>query len=152
VCYGGDLKHVKAKTYREYVLSQDKYDLDRIIFTGQVPPAQLVELFSVSDLHIYLTVPFVLSWSLMDSLACGCTVLASDTAPVREVIEHDETGLVAGFYDVDEFARLALKVLDDPEQYRHLGQAGVQLIDEKYSLAKKLPEMLALYERVVAKN
>ncbi len=150
VCYGGDLKHVKAKSFREHVLSQDNYDLSRFIFTGQIPPQELVEVLSLSDLHIYLTVPFVLSWSLMDSLACGCTVLASDTAPVREVIKPEETGLLAGFYDIDAFVRQALRVLEDPAQFRRFGEAGVRLVDDKYSLAKKLPEMLDLYERTAA--
>jgi glycosyltransferase involved in cell wall biosynthesis len=131
------------------VLSQDNYDLSRFIFTGQIPAPQLIELLSLSDLHIYLTVPFVLSWSLMNSLAIGCTVLASDTPPVREVIQHERTGLLAGFYDIDEQVKQALRVLDAPQGFRHLGQAGIQLIDEKYSLAKKLPEMLDLYERTV---
>jgi glycosyltransferase involved in cell wall biosynthesis len=150
VCYGGDLKHVKAKTFREHVLSQDRYDLSRFIFTGQIPAPQLVEILSLSDLHIYLTVPFVLSWSLMDSLAVGCTVLASDTAPVREVIQHEQNGLLAGFYDIDQFVKQAMRVLGAPDQFRHLGQAGIQLVDEKYSLAKKLPEMLDLYQRTVS--
>jgi glycosyltransferase involved in cell wall biosynthesis len=150
VCYGGDLKHVKAKSFREHVLSQDNYDLSRFIFTGQIPPQELVEVLSLSDLHIYLTVPFVLSWSLMDSLACGCTVLASDTAPVREVIKPEETGLLAGFYDIDAFVRQASRVLEDPAQFRRFGEAGVRLVDDKYSLAKKLPEMLDLYERTAA--
>jgi glycosyltransferase involved in cell wall biosynthesis len=152
ICYGGDLKHIKAKSFREHVLAQDRYDLDRFIFTGQVPPTQLVEILSLSDLHVYLTVPFVLSWSLMDALACGATVLASDTAPVREVIHPEKTGLVAGFYDVDGLTRQALRVLDDPAQFRPLGQAGIELVDEKYSLAKKLPQMLELYQRTVAKG
>jgi glycosyltransferase involved in cell wall biosynthesis len=151
VCYGGDLRHIQAKTFREHVLAQDQYDLGRFLFTGPVPPLQLVDLFNISDLHIYLTVPFVLSWSLMDALACGCTVLGSDTAPVREVIRHEENGLLAGFFDVDGLTREALRVLADPEQYRPLGQAGIRLIEEQYSLEKKLPEMLDLYERTLRK-
>lgn len=59
---------------------------DAIVFLGQVPPDDLARLFAFTDLHVYLTVPFVLSWSLLNALACGATVLASDTAPVREVI------------------------------------------------------------------
>jgi glycosyltransferase involved in cell wall biosynthesis len=152
VCYGGDLRHIKEKSFREHILKQDRYDLDRIVFTGPLPQQQLAEVFSMSDLHIYLTVPFVLSWSLMDALACGCTVLGSDTAPVREVIRHEQTGLLAGFFDVDGLTRQALRVLDDPEKYRPLGQAGMRLIDEGYSLEKKLPEMLALYERTLERH
>jgi glycosyltransferase involved in cell wall biosynthesis len=149
-CYGGELNYIKAKTFREYVLSQDKYDRSRFIFTGMVPTAELVNLLCLSDLHIYLTVPFVLSWSLMDSLSVGCTVLGSDTAPLREMIQHEKNGLLAGFYDIDGLTKLALRVLDDPEAHRYLGQAGMEMIHEKYSLAKTLPQMLQMYRRVVA--
>ncbi len=82
VCYGGDERFTGGKTFKEWVRTQDDYDAERILFTGPLPEAELAKLFAIADLHIYLTVPFVLSWSLFDALACGCTVLASDTAPV----------------------------------------------------------------------
>ena len=88
VCYGGDEKHIEKKTFREHVLAQSEFAPDKFIFTGMLPVTKLVDLWSISDLHLYFTVPFVLSWSMMDALACGCTVLASDTAPVREMIER----------------------------------------------------------------
>jgi glycosyltransferase involved in cell wall biosynthesis len=144
--YGQDLKHIQARSFREHVLAQDQYDLSRFFFTGQVLEEQLVEILSLSDLHIYLTVPFVLSWSLMDALACGCTVLASDTAPVREMIEHEKNGLLAGFFDVEGLTREALRVLDDPQTFRPLGEAGVRLIDERYSMTRTMPRMIELYE------
>jgi glycosyltransferase involved in cell wall biosynthesis len=150
VAYGGDLKHIQEKSFREHVFNQDDYDLSKFIFTGLMPMIDLAQLLSQSDLHIYLTVPFVLSWSLFDALACGCTVLASDTAPVREIIHPDQTGLVADFYDVDAFTDQALRVLADPPAYHRLGQAGMALIEEKYTLTRTLPRMLDLYERVLA--
>ena len=150
VCYGDDLRRCKAKSFLKHVLAQDKYDLKRFIFTGPILESQLVELFSLSDLHFYLTVPFVLSWSLMNALAVGCTVLASDTAPVREVIRHGHNGLLAGFFDVDEFTRQALRVLDAPAEFRPLGRAGTRLIDKKYSLAKTLPQMVKFFRETVA--
>jgi glycosyltransferase involved in cell wall biosynthesis len=147
VCYGGDLNRIKEKTYRAHILAQDNYDLERFIFTGRVEPSELVDVFSLSDLHIYLTVPFVLSWSLMNSLACGCTVLGSATAPVQEMITHGENGLLADFFDIDAQTELALQVLDDPEKHRFMGEAGARMIQEKYALDKCLPQMLDLYER-----
>jgi glycosyltransferase involved in cell wall biosynthesis len=105
---------------------------------------------AVTDLHLYWTVPFVLSWSLMDALACGATVLASNTAPVREMIEHEKNGLLAEFYDVGGFADKACAVLDAPADYRHLGEAAVDRIRQKYSLEVCLPQMLALYEEALA--
>jgi glycosyltransferase involved in cell wall biosynthesis len=150
VCYGGDLKFIKDKSFKDFVLRQEDFDLNRLIFLGQVKPAELLQIFSLSDLHIYLTVPFVLSWSLLDALASGCTVLASDTAPVREFIRHGETGLLQNFFDVDGFANTALEVLQNPEAYRYLGQAGEQLIREHYSLHTIIPRMTTFYEEVAA--
>lgn len=147
VCYGGDMNRISEQTYRAHVIAQDNYDLDRFIFTGRVEPSELVDVFSLSDLHIYLTVPFVLSWSLMNSLACGCTVLGSATAPVQEMIKHGENGFMAEFFDVDGLTDLALQVLDDPEKYRFMGESGAAMIRERYSLDKCLPQMLDLYER-----
>ena len=148
VSYGGDLKFIREKSFKEFVLKQDDYDLDHLLFLGQVKPSDLVTLLSLGDLHLYLTVPFVLSWSLLDALACGCTVLSSDTAPVREFIRPGETGLLENFFDVSGFVRTALKVLAEPEAYRHLGQAGARLIREQYSLATLIPRMAAFYEEV----
>ena len=147
VCYGGDEQFIGQKSFKEWVLSQDEYDLSRFWFTGLLPIPTLAELFNLTDLHIYLTVPFVLSWSLMDALACGTTVLASDTAPVREMIEHGKNGLLVDFFDVDGFVDQACKVLDNPGEYKPLGAAGAELIRAKYSLDVCLPRMLELYEQ-----
>ena len=150
VCYGGDQDVIGNRTFKEWVLAQDQYDLSRFQFTGLMPTPLLAELFAVSDLHVYLTVPFVLSWSLMDALACGTTVLASDTAPVREMIEHGKNGLLVDFFDIEGMANLASQVLDAPGDYKHLGKAGVEMIQSKYSLDVCLPQMLQLYEEASA--
>jgi glycosyltransferase involved in cell wall biosynthesis len=152
VCYGGDQAVTGGKTFKEWVLAQDDYDLSRFLFLGLVPPPTLAGLFNLTDLHVYLTVPFVLSWSLMDALACGAVVLASDTAPVREMIGDGENGLLVDFFDVDRMVEIAAHVLDHPGEYHHLGEAGARLIRERYSLDVCLPQMLALYEDVVRCN
>jgi glycosyltransferase involved in cell wall biosynthesis len=92
----------------------------------------------------------VLSWSMMDALACGATVLASDTAPVREMIEHGRNGLLTDFFDVEAMATVASQVLDAPQDYKHLGQAALEMIQRKYSLDVCLPQMLQLYEEASA--
>lgn len=149
VCYGGDAEFTGGRSFKEWVLAQDRYDLSRFHFAGLLPMVELARLFSLTDLHVYLTVPFVLSWSLMDALACGATVLASNTAPVREMIRHGTNGLLADFFDVEGLADLAGKVLDAPQDYKPLGRAGVELIRERYSLDVCLPRMLALYEDAI---
>ncbi len=131
------------------MLAQDDYELSRFIFLGLLPPPTLAQLLNITDLHVYLTVPFVLSWSLLNALACGATVLASDTAPVREVIEPDKNGLLVDFFDVDGMVDIANRVLDDPRSFKHLGAAGVELIRSHYSLEVCLPRMLRLYEETV---
>ncbi|RUL87848.1 glycosyltransferase [Tautonia sociabilis] len=148
VAYGGDLKYIQEQSFLKHVLKQDDYDLSKFVFTGLLPPQQLARLLSISDLHLYLTVPFVLSWSLFNALACGCSVVASDTDPVREVIQHGENGLLAPFYDVEGMAELGLRVLEDPEAHRALGREGMRRIDSEYALDKTLPRMLDLYRKV----
>jgi glycosyltransferase involved in cell wall biosynthesis len=149
VHYGNDLRHIRAKTFREHVLQTERPDLRRFRFLGTIPPEQLVEVLSLSDLHIYLTVPFVLSWSVLNALACECTVLASDTAPVREVIEDGKTGLLAEFFDVEGLTLQALRVLKDPGACRVLGAAGRALVEEHYSIDGTLPMLWDLFRRVV---
>jgi glycosyltransferase involved in cell wall biosynthesis len=149
VCYGGDERVTGGKSFKEWVLGQDDYDRSRFVFLGLLPPPVLARLFALSDLHVYLTVPFVLSWSLLNALACGATVLASDTAPVREVIEHGRNGLLADFFDVEGLAEAAERVLAAPEEHRPLGAAGVELVRSRYSLEVCMPQMLRLYRDAV---
>ena len=149
--YGQQQPRLGTPSFREHVMAQEDYDLDRFLFTGQILEDDLARILSRSDLHIYLTVPFVLSWSLMDALACGCTVLASGTAPVREMIRHEENGLLAGFDDVDGLTEQALRVLDDPEAFRPLGETGTRIIHEQYSVEAILPRIRAFYEEVAGR-
>jgi glycosyltransferase involved in cell wall biosynthesis len=148
VAYGGDLKHVGGESFKEHVLAQDDYDLARVRFLGQVAPAALAEILGASDLHIYLTVPFVLSWSLLNAMASGCVVLASDTAPVREVVRDGENGLLRDFFDADGLAAAALRVLADREAHRDLGRAAAETVSRSYSLDVTLPSLTSYYEEV----
>jgi glycosyltransferase involved in cell wall biosynthesis len=146
ICYGGDSRFTGGKTFKEWVLSRDVYDLSRFIFTGLMPETDLARLLAISDLHIYLTVPFVLSWSVFDALACGAVVLASDTPPVRDVIAAERTGLLVPFFEVDAYVEAADRVLHDPAKFAPLGRAGAELIQEKFSLDASLPQFLKLCE------
>jgi glycosyltransferase involved in cell wall biosynthesis len=149
VCYGGDEKHINHKTFYDHVMAQSNYDLNKFIFTGLLPVSKLVDVLNLSDLHLYWTVPFVLSWSLMDALACGCTVLASDTEPVREMIEDGRNGRLCGFFDVEGFADRAVEMLRDPGAYRHLGRAAAAGIRRDYAIDVTLPRLARLFEQAV---
>lgn len=147
VCYGGDQKHIRHRTFREHVMAQADYDTSKFIFTGLLPVQQLVDVLNLSDLHLYLTVPFVLSWSLMDALACGCTVLASGTAPVREMIEDGCNGRLCEFYDIEGFAARAIEVLREPSAFRYLGSEAEKRIHRQYAIDVTLPRLAGLFEQ-----
>lgn len=110
----------------------------------------LVRILSRSNLHIYLTAPFVLSWSLLNAMACECVVLGSDTAPVQEVIQDGVNGLLCDFYDVDALTDRALAVLRDPDAYRHLGVAARATVQERYSCDVVLPKLAAFYREIAS--
>jgi glycosyltransferase involved in cell wall biosynthesis len=143
--YGHELHHIGQQSFKQWVLSKDDYDLSRIQFLGHIPGNDLMTLYNLSDLHIYLTVPYVLSWSMMQAMSAECTVLGSATTPVEEVIRDEHNGLLADFYDVDGLTDRALKVLRDPPQYRPLGQAARRLILEKYDKPKCVQQMVELF-------
>ena len=151
VCYGNDTSHTGGVTLKEQTLAKGGFDPARFIFTGLLPNAELVNVLSLSDLHLYLTVPFVLSWSLINALACGCTVLASDTPPVREAITHGENGLLAGFFDEDGLTREALKVLDAPSDFRALGENGRTTVEQRYGNDVCLPRLAGFFRRIAGK-
>jgi glycosyltransferase involved in cell wall biosynthesis len=146
VCYGGDARFTEGKSFKQWALEQTDLDPARVQFLGLLPPRELAKLFQLTDCHVYLTVPFVLSWSLLNALACGAPVVASDTAPVREVIEHGRTGLLTDFFDADAMAQSIEKVIDDPAGHRSLGEAGVRLIAERYATDVCLPSLARLFE------
>jgi glycosyltransferase involved in cell wall biosynthesis len=150
VFYGSDERRAGGLTYKQWVLSQDDYDMSKFAFVGYVPTPALAELLAQSDLHIYLTVPFVLSWSLMDALACGAPVVASRTAPVCEMIEHGKNGLLADFFDTDALAELACGVLEKPADYEPMRANAAEFIRQNYSLGVCLPKMRQLYDEAMA--
>jgi glycosyltransferase involved in cell wall biosynthesis len=148
--YGWDKLHTGMPSFKQWVLSRGTYDLSRFLFLGRILPEQLADILRISDLHIYLTAPFVLSWSLMNAMASGCVVLGSDTPPVREVIRPGENGLVEPLFDVDRLTETALRVLDDPAEFAPLGRVARRTIEESYSLEVCIPPIKDFFERIAS--
>lgn len=149
IAYGGDEAFLpKGVTFKQWVLDRGDYDLSRFHFLGNIPPADLGRLLALTDLHIYLTVPFVLSWSMMDAMSCGAVVLGSDTPPVREMITDGRNGLLANLFDVQGIAARAVAALRDTGAFRPLGRAAEQMIIDRYSVEATLPQMVELYQQV----
>ncbi|PHV11915.1 glycosyltransferase family 4 protein [Chitinimonas sp. BJB300] len=97
VSYGSKPKD--APNWREKMLAEVKLDPSRTHFLGKLPYQQYLKVLQISTAHVYLTYPFVLSWSLLEAMSAGCCVIASDTAPVREVIRDGEHGYLTDFFD-----------------------------------------------------
>jgi glycosyltransferase involved in cell wall biosynthesis len=146
--YGLDRNYLPTRSFREWVLARGEFDLSKFHFVGRVSPVALGRLLAASDLHLYLTVPFILSWSMMDAMSCGAVVLGSATPPVREMIRDGHNGLLADFFDVEGLAAKAVQVLRDPAAYRPLGRQAERTIAEMYSLEAVIPQMLRMYESV----
>ncbi|SEO50517.1 Glycosyltransferase involved in cell wall bisynthesis [Duganella sp. CF517] len=121
----------------------DRIDAGRVHFVGKVPHAVLTQLMQVAAVYTYLTYPFVLSWSLMEAMSCGCLIVASDTAPVREMIEHGRNGLLVDFFDHAALAATVADTLARRDSLRGLRAAARQTVVERYDLATRcLPALL----------
>ena len=107
-----------AANWREQMLREVAVDPARTHFLGRVPYAQYLRVLQVSAAHVYLTYPFVLSWSLIEAMACGVPIVASDTAPVREVLRDGETARLVDFFGVDAIARAVGEMLEVPTNRR----------------------------------
>ena len=118
-------------------------DGDRVHFVGKVPHAVLTQLMQVAAVYTYLTYPFVLSWSLMEAMSCGCLIVASDTAPVREVIEHGHNGLLVDFFDHQALAESVADALERRGSLQSLRDAARQTVVDRYDLRRRcLPALL----------
>jgi glycosyltransferase involved in cell wall biosynthesis len=131
VSYGKRVRD--ATNWREKMLQEVKLDPERTHFTGKLPRAQYLKVLQVSAAHVYLTYPFVLSWSLLEAMACGAAVIGSDTAPVREVIRDGETGALVPFFDVARIAEATAGALEGGSAWTARRLAARQLA-QRYSM------------------
>lgn len=151
VSYGA--KPPQGTTWKQRFLDEvrDRLDLDRVFFLGRIPYPDFVRLLQVSACHVYLTYPFVLSWSCIEAMSAGCVVVGSDTEPVREVIEHGRNGLLVDFFDRERLAATVAGVLEDPARYASLREAARRSVVQRYDLSTVcLPRQVALVESLAA--
>lgn len=140
-----------AGSYRDIYLREVARGLDpaRVHFLDQVPRNVFLRLMQVSRCHVYLTYPFVLSWSMLEAMSAGALVVGSDTAPVREVIEDGVNGRLVDFFNPAALAESVVEVLAEPQRFAALRERGRQTIIERYDLETAcLPAYLRLLENL----
>ena len=105
-------------------------DWDRVHFLGHIQYQHFIPLLQLSTVHVYLTYPFVLSWSLLEAMSVGCAIVASDTQPLREAIKADETGRLVDFFDYNALADEVCDLLDHPDERARLGANARRFADD----------------------
>ena len=122
----------------------DPGHLQRVHFLGHIAYEYFVPLLQLSSVHVYLTYPFVLSWSLLEAMSVGCAIVASDTQPLHEAIKHNETGLLVDFFDSQALATEVCALLDQPDERARLGGHARVFARMNYDLGTVcLPRQLA---------
>ena len=121
-------------SYRDQAM--EKYDCDwsRVHFCGKLAYEDYLEVLRNTSVHIHLSMPLFLSWSLLEAMSCGCTIIGSENAPVNEVINHDENGCLVPFFDTGKLVEQAQKLLADRQTAARLGQAARQTVLDKYEV------------------
>lgn len=133
---------------------QEEVDVDpqRVHFLHFDSYFEYRKLLRATSVHIYLTAPFVLSWSLLEALSCGCLVVASDTLPVREIIRHAENGFLTSFWDSEGMGNMITHILENRDKYSRIRQAARALVEERYSTAKTIPQLMLIMQEAAAKK
>jgi glycosyltransferase involved in cell wall biosynthesis len=139
-------------TYRQRMLREVDLDPRRVHFVGRLAFEEYVALLQVSAVHVYLTVPFVLSWSLLEAMSAGCVIVASDTAPVREVLRHEENALLVDFFSHRGIAAMVERVLEHPQRLRDLGQKARLDVVRDYDARLAVVRYWGLIERLAANH
>jgi glycosyltransferase involved in cell wall biosynthesis len=138
-----------GKTWKSIFLDEvrDQLDLSRVHFMGGVPYQTFISALQVSSAHVYLTYPFVLSWSVLEAMSAGCLVIGSDTSPVREVISSGENGLLVPFFAVDEIAARVIEALQEPAKFLSMRQAARRFVIDHYDAEQVcIPRMRQLLD------
>jgi glycosyltransferase involved in cell wall biosynthesis len=144
----------KDKTWKQIYIDEVRdqipdEDWARVHFLGRIPYTQFVPLLQVARVHLYLTYPFVLSWSLFEAMSCQAAIVASSTAPVVDAMEHDRTGRLVDFFDADALVDETITLLEDEALRDRLGAAARKYIVENYDLSTVcLPRQMDWVDRL----
>jgi glycosyltransferase involved in cell wall biosynthesis len=144
----------RGGNWREVMLAEVGKNIDpsRVIFPGRVPYSTYLSVLRRSDAHVYLTYPFVASWSMREAMAIGCAVIGGDTEPVREFITHGENGLLTPFLQPKALATTILKVLEDKALNASLRENARAYAERRLAMADYLANYCRVIERLTGEN
>ena len=149
VSYGRKLPG--GETHKKRLLAEVVLDASRVHFTGHLATPDFRAAMHVSAAHVYLTYPFVLSWSMLEAMASGCLIIGSKTAPVEEVIEDGRNGLLVDFFDIAGLADRVSEALSHPEKFRGVRRSARETVIARFDLQSVcLPRQLALVENLIS--
>jgi len=138
-----------ADSWKDALIPHRHFDATRLHFLGRLPYEEFGRMLSISRAHIYLTFPFVLSWSMLEAMAKECVVVASDTAPVREVIRSGKNGFLVEYGDSDGLAAAVVNVLAKGRKLDPMRKAARQTVIDRYDLKRVcLPMQKDIVERL----
>lgn len=146
VLYRGRLEQ---GTYKELMIKQLDLDMDRIHFTGALPYVEYLKMLQISSVHVYLTVPYVLSWSVMEAMSAGCCLVASNTAPALEVVQDGYNGLLTDFFDISQIVEKIEYALDNKDKIQEIRNNARQSIINNYALEKTLIQQIKLINNLI---
>lgn len=148
---GYGLKLQDGETWRGRLTAElgSQLDHERVHFLGKVSHGQMIDALSISWAHVYYTYPFVLSWSLVEAMACECLILGSDTGPVRDAVIPGENGLLNDFFDVAALSDAMAQACETPEVFRPLRQAARTTALERFDRETVgVPAWMALFDEM----
>ena len=146
VCYGSKLP--KGQTYKQIMCQKIDLDPDRVHFVDPLPYGRYLEILQASSVHVYLTVPFILSWSLLESMSCGCLVVASDTPPVKEVIRDGVNGVLTDFFDSRKIVEKVVACLKNPLSMENIKANARKTIQDCYAVDKMLETQVNIMKQI----
>jgi glycosyltransferase involved in cell wall biosynthesis len=141
--------------FRQMLLEElgSRLDLSRVHFTGLIDHASYLKLLQISSAHVYLTYPFVLSWSFIEAMACGCLVIGSSTPPVLEVLRDGDNGFAVDFFAHEQLAERIATALEQPARMRTLRAAARRTAVQNFDLRQQLlPRWISLFDNLIERR
>ena len=152
VSYGEHRKDKKGWLNHLREIYKDKIDWSRVYTPGKISHDNLRRLFQLTSAHVYLSYPFVLSWSLLEAMSCGALIVGSDTEPVREVIKNGQNGLLVPFQDSQRLSDILIECLDRDIDDVAIREKARLTILKRFSLRECIKKQLALIDAISSRT